>query len=108
MDPADPYGFLLGQWSIIKIESEAIVVFPMVKEVLISFQRNDGCSFPLEECQIIFDQVLLPVCPVLEEVELFAISSYDRIEREDPRVGWWVRYWKDGSGQWNCRNDGAY
>jgi hypothetical protein len=107
-DPADSYGFLLGQWSTVRTQSEATVAFPMVKEVLISFQRDDGCSFPLKECQMIFYQVLLPLCPVLEEAELFAISSYDRIEREDPQVGWWVRYWKDGSGQWNCRNDGAY
>lgn len=108
MYPTNPYDFLLGAWTVPDPASQEPPAFPRVKQVLLSFRRHDAHKFPLDTSQQVLDQVLLPICPVLEQVEFHAISSYEGIKREMPQVGWWVRYWKDALGHWNCRNYGAY
>jgi hypothetical protein len=108
MDNTDPYAFLLGKWSRPSRHAEDIIAFPRLKHVLISFQRDDRREFPLAKCFEIYLKVFLPICPALEEVELFAISSYERIQREQPQKEWWVRFWKDGLGRWHRRMDEVY
>jgi hypothetical protein len=95
--------FLLGGWAMLRgprghSQGQAIVKFARLRSIRVSFRIVTGMRFPEAACRELLRDRILPLCPALKEASFTALSSYKKIEQEEPEDGMELRIRKNGRG----------